>query len=40
MNEVGLILQPAAQKGEHQLFCYTTSKGRDKRKLISSMGKA
>lgn len=30
MNEVGLILQPSAQVGEHQLFCYTNSKGQDK----------
>jgi len=30
MNEVGLILQPSAQAGEHQLFCYTNSKGQDK----------
>lgn len=30
MNEVGLILQPSAQVGEHQLFCYTNSKGQEK----------
>ena len=30
MNEVGLILKPSAQVGEHQLFCYTNSKGQDK----------
>lgn len=30
MNEVGLILQPSAKVGEHQLFCYTNSKGLEK----------
>jgi hypothetical protein len=30
MNEVGLILQPSAQVGEHQLFCYTNAKGQEK----------
>ena len=30
MNEVGLILQPSTQVGEHQLFCYTNAKGQEK----------
>lgn len=30
MNELGLILQPSTQAGEHQLFCYTNAKGQEK----------
>jgi len=30
MNEVGLILQPSAKVGEHELFCYTSAKGQEK----------
>jgi len=30
MNELGLILQPSAELGEHELFCYKNAKGIDK----------